>query len=103
MRNGLNTHSLSEKGFEARHWWLIPVILGTLQRQRPGGSVQGQPRQKVILYLKNVHTHTHTHTQNKASRMAQVVERLLSKCEALSFPQKQGEGEWNIHAAFRKG
>jgi hypothetical protein len=55
--------------------WLTPVIPATQDAEIRKISVQGQPRQKARPYLKN--------TQHKKG-LAQVLEHLPNKCEALS-------------------
>jgi hypothetical protein len=57
-------HVLKKITISARGWWLTPVILATQEIEIRSIGTQGQPRQKVRLYLKNIqHTHTHTHTR----------------------------------------
>jgi hypothetical protein len=65
----------------------MPVILDTRKAEIRRIVLSDQPEQIVLenipwKYLTHTHTHTHTHTQ--AGGMAQVVQRLPSKCEALS-------------------
>jgi hypothetical protein len=55
----------------ARHWWIVPVILATLKEAQPGQIAhETQSRQYP--------------TPKRAGDVVQVIEHLLSKCEALS-------------------
>jgi hypothetical protein len=62
--------------------WLMPVILPTQEAAIRRIAVQGQPRANSSLVLKTL-SQKHP-TPKRAGRMAQVVEYLPSKCEALS-------------------
>jgi hypothetical protein len=63
----------------ARHWWLTPVILTTGEAEFTRIEIPGQSRKIVLKTLSSKYP-----TQKRAGRVAQVVEHLLSKCEALS-------------------
>jgi hypothetical protein len=63
-----------QEGLGARHQCLTPVILATQETEIRRIMVLSQPRQIVCKTLSQKHT-----TQKRASRVAEVVERLPSK------------------------
>jgi hypothetical protein len=63
----------------ARCWWLTLIILATQEAEIRKITVQGQARQIVCKTLSQKYS-----TQNRAGGVAQEVEQLPSKCEALS-------------------
>jgi hypothetical protein len=72
----LNKESL-KCALTARSWWLTPVILATQDVEIRGIRVQSQPRQIDHEILSQKYP-------RKNSGVAQVIECLPSKCEALS-------------------
>jgi hypothetical protein len=63
----------------SRCWWLTLIILATQEAEIRKITVQGQARQIVCKTLSQKYS-----TQNRAGGVAQEVEQLPSKCEALS-------------------
>jgi hypothetical protein len=63
----------------AKYQWLMPTILATEEAEIRRISVQSQVGQIVLKTLSQKYP-----TQNRTGGVAQVVERLPSKCEALS-------------------
>jgi hypothetical protein len=68
-----------KKGFLTRRQWLIPVILAIQEAEIGRIEVQSQPRQTVLKNLSQKYP-----TQKRTGGMAQVVEHLPSKHEALN-------------------
>jgi hypothetical protein len=77
--NSLSAMSLScvYMPANARHWWLLLVILATWKAEIQRVKVQGQPRQTERPHFQN--------NQSKTDwRCGSRVQHLLCKCEALS-------------------
>jgi hypothetical protein len=72
----------------ARHQWLTPVMLAIWKAEIRRIMARSQLRQVFLETLSQKHL-----TQNKAGRVAQVVEHLPSGCEVLSSnPSTTGGG-----------